>query len=54
MRRQLPYAAALAAALGTAFAVRATGLGDIAKIAAVGIAALIALYLTEYLLTRRR
>ncbi|MBW6505778.1 MAG: hypothetical protein K0B00_03405 [Rhodobacteraceae bacterium] len=54
MRRQLPYAAALAAALVAGLALRATALGDVAKVALVGLAAIITLYVTEYLLSRRR
>ena len=53
MRRALPYAIALAAALGAAYALRGAALGDAARVSLVGLAAIAALYAAEYLLGRR-
>lgn len=54
MRRQLPYLAAAAAGLGVAWALRGAVIGDVGKVALVGLAAITALYVVEYVLGRRR
>ncbi|MDP1670429.1 hypothetical protein [Phaeovulum sp.] len=54
MRRQLPYIAAAVAGFAMALALRASTLGDVGKVVAVGATAIAALYGVEYLLRRRR
>lgn len=54
MRRYLPMTLTAIAALITGFLVRATELDDAGKTVAVGLVALLVLYVAEYLLARRR
>jgi hypothetical protein len=53
MRRYLSTAAAALAALAVGLMVRESPMNDVAKTFAVGVAALVAMYLAEYWLKRR-